>query len=107
LAVILGRGGTVAFRDDPAVLRVRLFGTRSARLAQAMRFDGIDLPTAEQRMKQVDAARDQYARRLYRCGADEPALFHLQIDSTASPLDTCADLIVTAYRSMTVTTGAG
>ena len=103
-AVILGRAGTVAFRDEPAVLRVRLFGTRAARLAQAMRWEGIDLPTAQQRMKQVDAARDHYVRRLYRCGADEPAVFHLQIDSTVLPLPTCADLIVTAYRSMTVTT---
>ena len=106
-AVILGRAGTVAFRAEPTVLRVRLFGPRAARLAQARSFDGIDLPTAEQRMKQVDAAREQYVRRLYRCSADEPAVFHLHIDSTALSLDTCADLIVTAYRSMTVTTGVG
>lgn len=106
-AVILGRAGTVAFRAEPGVLRVRLFGPRAARLAQAMSFDDIDLPTAEQRMKQVDAAREQYVRRLYRCSANEPALFHLHIDSTALALNTCADLIVTAYRTMTVTTGVG
>jgi cytidylate kinase len=100
-AVILGRAGTVAFRAEPAVLRVRLFGPRQARLAQAMRLDGVDPPSAQQRMKQVDAAREQYVRRLYRCSADESAVFHLQIDSTAISLDTCAELIVTAYRSLT------
>jgi cytidylate kinase len=100
-AVILGRAGTVAFRAEPAVLRVRLFGPRTGRLTQAMTLDGVDLPTAEQRMKQVDAAREQYVRRLYRCSADEPAVFHLHIDSTACALDTCVELIVTAYRSLT------
>jgi cytidylate kinase len=100
-AVILGRAGAAAFRDEPHVLRVQLFGPRPARLAQAMSFDGVDLHTAEQRMKQVDAAREQYVRRLYRCSADDSALFHLHIDSTALALDTCAQLIVTAYRSLT------
>lgn len=106
-AVILGRGGYAAFRTEPRVLRVQLFGARAARLAQAMRLDSVDLPAAEQRMKQVDAAREQYVRRLYRCSADDPALFQLHLDSTALSLDTCADLIVTAYRSLTVTMGRG
>ena len=34
-AVILGRGGGAAFRSEPGVLRVRLFGPASARAAQA------------------------------------------------------------------------
>lgn len=101
-AVILGRAGAVAFRDQPQVLRVRLFGPRVALLAQAMNFDGVDLPTAQQRMKQVNAAREQYVRRLYRCGADEPALFHLHIDSTALAVDACTDIIVRAFRSLIV-----
>ncbi len=106
-AVILGRAGAAAFRNEPHVLRVQLFGSRSARLAQAISLDGLDLPTAEQRMKQVDAAREQYVRRLYRCGADDSALFHLHIDSTALALETCADLVVTAYRALTVRRGPG
>jgi cytidylate kinase len=106
-AVILGRAGTVAFRAEPAVLRVRLFGPRQERLTQAMSLDGVDLPTAQARMKQVDAAREQYVRRLYRCSADEPAVFHLHIDSTAISLDTCTELIVAAYRSLTGSAAAG
>lgn len=106
-AVILGRAGSAAFRHETDVLRVQLFGPRAARLAQAMRFDGVDLPTAEARLKQVDAAREQYVRRLYRCSADDPALFHLHVDSTALSLDTCAELIVTAYRSLTAAMKSG
>jgi cytidylate kinase len=100
-AVILGRAGAAALRQEPDVLRVRLFGPKQARLAQASHLDQIDMQTAAERMKQVDAAREQYVRRLYRCSADDPALFHLHVDSTALALDACAELIVAAYRSLT------
>ena len=99
-AVILGRAGAAAFRSEPGVLRVRLFGPPDARIAQAIRIENIDEPTAQQRLPEVDRARAHYVRRLYRADIDDPNLFHLHIDSTALPLDTCAGLIVTAYRSL-------
>jgi cytidylate kinase len=99
-AIILGRAGAAALRQDPDVLRVRLFGPKQARLVQATRLDQVDASAAAVRMRQVDAAREQYVRRLYRCSVDDPGLFHLQIDSTALALDACAELIVAAYRSL-------
>jgi cytidylate kinase len=103
-AVILGRGGAAAFRGEPGVLRVRLFGPAQARIAQAARIENVDEPTARQRLPEVDRARAQYVRRLYRADIDDPDLFHLHIDSTAVPLDTCAGLIETAYRAGFATT---
>jgi len=99
-AVILGRGGGAAFRQEPGVLRVRLYGGEQARLRHAMAFEQIDEATAVNRMRQVDGARQQYVRRLYHCSVDDPALYHLQINSTALPTQTCAQLIARAYRSM-------
>ena len=98
-AVILGRGGAAAFSGEPDVLRVRLFGPPEARIAQAARIENIDHPTARQRLPEVDRARAQYVRRLYRADIDDPDLFHMHLDSTAVPLDTCAELIATAYRA--------
>lgn len=98
-AVILGRAGAAAFRGEPGVLRVRLFGPPEARIAQAARIESIDEPTARQRLPEVDRARAQYVRRLYRADIDDPDLFHLHIDSTAVPLETCAQLIAAAYRA--------
>jgi cytidylate kinase len=95
-AVILGRAGAAAFRGEPGVLRVRLFGPAEARAAQAARIENVDEPTA--RRREVDRARAQYVRRLYRADIDDPELFHLQIDSTVVPLEACAEVIVTAYR---------
>ena len=97
-AVILGRAGAAAFRAEPGVLRVRLFGPAQARIAQAARIENVDLVTARQRLPQVDRARAQYVRRLYCVSIDDPELYQLQIDSTAMPLQACADLISAAYR---------
>lgn len=99
-AVILGRAGGAAFRHEPGVLRVRLFGAEQARLRHAMAAEQVDEATAVDRMRQVDGAREQYVRRLYHCSVDDPALYHLQIDSTALPAQACVQIIADAYRSM-------
>jgi cytidylate kinase len=99
-AVILGRGGGAAFRDRPDVLRVRLFGSLQARIAHAARVENIDAAAARQRLPEVDSARSQYVRRLYCVSIDDPALYHLQIDSTVLPPDACADLIAAAYAAL-------
>jgi cytidylate kinase len=98
-AVILGRAGGAAFSKEPDVLHVRLFGPPEARIAQAARIESVDIPTARQRLPQVDRARAQYVRRLYCVSIDDPELYQLQIDSTAIPPRACADLIAAAYRS--------
>ena len=99
-AVILGRAGGAAFQARPDVLRVRLFGLPEARIAQAARIEGVDAATAGQRLPGVDRARAHYVRRLYNADIDDPALYQLQLDSTALPLDACADLIAAAYTAL-------
>jgi cytidylate kinase len=102
-AVILGRGGGAAFRNDPDVLRVRLFGAKPARVAHAARTQHLDIAEAEKQLARVDAARAQYVRRLYAMDIDDPTLYILQIDSTVLDETACARLIVDAYRSLLAT----
>lgn len=98
-AVVLGRAGACALLNEPDVLRVRLYGPREARIAQAARVEQVDVETAHRRIDQVDPARDAYVKRLYRRSAEDSELYHLQIDSTAIPLDACVDVIVEAYTA--------
>jgi cytidylate kinase len=98
-AVILGRAGGAACRDRPDVLRVRLFGPKEARIAQAARIENVDPSAARRLLPEVDRARAQYVRRLYCADIDDPGFYHLQIDSTALPLGTCASLITAAYEA--------
>jgi hypothetical protein len=51
------RAGGAAFRDEPGVLRVRLFGSPEARIVQAARIESIDPPVARQRLPEVDTGR--------------------------------------------------
>ena len=44
-------------------------------------------------------AGSAYVRRLYRCDPADASLYHLVIDSTAIPLDTVTELILTAARA--------
>src|SRR6185437_12547781 len=81
-----------AFCEEPGVLRVRLFGPAEARIAQAARIEDVDVATARQRLPHVDRARAQYVRRLYCVNIDDPEFYQLQVDSTAMPLQACADL---------------
>ena len=99
-AVVLGRAGACALLHEPAVLRVRLYGPPEVRVAQAARIEGVDVTTAQRRLHEVDPARDAYVRRLYGRSADDPELYHLQVDSTVVPLDACVDLVVAAWNAL-------
>jgi cytidylate kinase len=98
-AVILGRAGAIVLRDHPSALHVRLTGPREARIEQGMLIEGVDRATAERHADESDRARETYVRHFYRVDAREARHYHLVIDSTAIPLQACADLIVEASRA--------
>jgi cytidylate kinase len=98
--VILGRGGAVVLRDDPRALRVRLDGPVERRVRQAMRVQNVDEETARERLRRLDRAHTAYLRQFYGVDINDPSLYHLQIDSTAMPLDACVELIAQAARSL-------
>jgi cytidylate kinase len=98
-AVILGRAGAIVLRDQPRALHVRLTGPEQARIEQGMRLEGADRTTAERHLDETDRARRAYVHHYYRCDPAEPHHYHLVIDSTAIPLDACAELVVAAARA--------
>jgi cytidylate kinase len=93
--VILGRAGMLVLRDAPGCLRVRLDGPREARIAQAARVEQVSEDAAAKRMDKVDSARADYVRQFYDVDICDGSLYHVTLDSTAIPLDTCIDVIVT------------
>lgn len=99
-AVILGRGGSAAFSKAPDVLRVRLYGPAQARVASAAQIEGLDEASARKRLPEVDRARAHYVKRLYGVDIDDSSFFHVQLDTTAIPHDTCVSIIEVAYRAL-------
>lgn len=99
-AVILGRAGMVVLGDRDDVLRVRLDGPVASRVEQAVA-DGADEATARETQKDVDAARERYANFFYKVHQHDVHLYHLIIDSTALPVDTCVAIIARAAQART------
>ena len=89
------------FRSRPDTLHVRLDGAEAARLRQAMAHEAIDEATASVQMRETDRARSAYVRHFHPGERwEDPANYHLVIDSTAISLDVCVDLIVAAARDL-------
>ena len=94
-AVVLGRAGMVVLGDRPDVLCVRLDGPVEARIAQVVA-QGVDEAAARQGQREVDRAREAYARVFFNARQDDPRLYHLIVDSTVLSVAACIDLIVRA-----------
>jgi cytidylate kinase len=96
--VILGRAAAVVLGRDRG-FHVRLDGPPARRIIQGATVEGISQEQASARMQVADKARAAYVRRLYRVDPADASLYHVVIDSTAIPLDTVIELILTAARS--------
>jgi cytidylate kinase len=99
-AVILGRAAAIVLRDKPHALHVRMSGPVDLRVQQAMRIENVDHATARWRQATEDLARDAYVRHFYGLDPDDPALYHLTIDSTRLLLEACVETIAAAARAM-------
>jgi hypothetical protein len=100
MGVILGRASVIVLRGDPGALRVRLDGPAPARVAQAMRLEGLDEPTAQRRVRQLDRTHADYARHFYGVDIGDPSLYHVVLDSTAIAIDSCVEMLAAAGRSL-------
>lgn len=96
-AVILGRAGMVVLGDRPDALCVRLGGPVEARIAQVVA-QGVDPAAARQAQREVDRARDAYARVFFSARQDDPRLYHLILDSTVLSADACVEIIARAAQ---------
>jgi cytidylate kinase-like protein len=97
--VVLGRAAVAVLRDDPRVLRVRLYGPPERRIEQAVRTFGAERDVATNAVRNLDRTHDAYLQQFYGADIDDPALYHLMIDSTVVPVDACADIVARAARA--------
>jgi cytidylate kinase len=97
--VVLGRAAALVLGDRADALHVRLDGPPERRLAAAVARSGRPREEVRREMTANDTAREAYVRHFYRCDPASAVLYHLVVDSTALPLDTVVDLVVTAARA--------
>jgi MFS family permease/cytidylate kinase len=98
--VIVGHGAVGALQSEPGVLRLRLDGPVEARVRSLMSVEGLDEAAARAELRAVDHGRRALLRHLYGLDPADPGLYHLVIDSTALPAETCVRLAVEALDAI-------
>jgi cytidylate kinase len=97
--VVLGRGGAIVLAEVPGALHVYLGGERTARIERVMTGEGVDRETAAQLVEANDRARRDYVQSAYGVDGDNPALYHLMLDTTAVGIDPSVDLVFAASEA--------
>ena len=95
-AVVLGRAAAVILAGHPSALHVRLMGPLDARIAQGMSIEGGTVEDAKKHQAETDRAWSRFVTRLFDRDPADPSLYHLLLDSTALPLETCVEMIALA-----------
>ena len=96
--VVLGRAGALVLADRADTLHVRLDGPRARRLESAVLRSGRSVEDVQREMEANDRSREAYVRHFYRCDPASAQHYHLVVDTTAMPLETVVELVVTAAR---------
>ncbi len=97
--VVLGRAAALVLGRRPDALHVRLDGPPEARLAAACARTSRPAAEVRREMAANDRSREAYVRHFYRCDPGQARNYHLVVDSTALPLETVTELVVTAARA--------
>ena len=97
--VILGRAAAIVLRDHPRAFHVRLDGDPDLRLRQAVEVLGVPEHEAREALERNDKARVAYVRHFYGADPASAEHYHLVLDSTRIPLDTCIEIIVSTAKA--------
>jgi hypothetical protein len=97
--VVLGRAAALVLGQRADTLHVRLDGPAERRLEAAVARSGRPWDEVRREMEVTDRTREAYVRHFYRCDPSAAKHYHLVIDSTAVPVETVVELVVTAARA--------
>lgn len=96
--VIVGRGGQVVLADNPRCLHIRVVAPMALRVERVAQEKGVNLDAAQAQIKASDQSRLNYLRRIYKIRADDPAHYHLTINTGKMSLEDAVELIVKVLK---------
>jgi cytidylate kinase len=96
--VLVGRGAQAYLGQRSGTLHVYVVAPREVRIQRALERLKIDRKEAERTVDEIDEGRRRYVKTHYRRQWDDPANYHLVLNTGRFNYDRCADLIVEAVR---------
>lgn len=103
--VLVGRAAPVVLGQLQDALHVKLVAPRSFRIKLAMDSEHLDAATAERTMDRTDAHRARYHREHYGRDWDDPAHFHMMLNTGLLGLDGATAVILGEARRRGWATG--
>lgn len=95
--VILGRGANIVLGPEGG-FHVRVVAPREQRIRNLVAAAGLSADAAERRVDANDRDRAEFHRRQFGADIDDPAAYHLFINTGLVPLDTARDVVIAAWR---------
>ena len=100
LSVIVGHGSPLILRDQPDVLRVFIHGTRARRIERLVAEENMNRASAEKYVQKVDQEWRDYIRNYYNAEWRSPDLYDVIVNTDRYSIQSAADVILAAYRSL-------
>lgn len=101
--VIVGRGGQAVLQEQADVLHVRVAAPTETRLWRIHNYEGItDVNEAQRLIETLDKRSGAYVKRFFGLNWDDPALYHLVLNTGKLQPDVAAQLVITAVQQMTM-----
>ncbi len=96
--VILGRGGSILFRDYPPSLHVRIIGQFSYRVQRVMKMYNLNANTAIKLIKEQDGIKKKYYRTVFDINWANLRSYNLVLNTENMEMEDAADIIIAAYK---------
>ena len=94
--VIIGRGSQVILKDWPGALHVLLVAPQDRRIEALVARDGISKEAAAKRVQDSAKGRAAFHQKFFKVDVDNPALYHLVLNTARLTPDDAAQLIAAA-----------
>ncbi len=96
--VILGRGGQVVLRGQSGVLHVRIQAPLEERIERVCQREGLTRLAARDLVAERDRATQDYLHTFYSVAVNDPALYHLVLNTGLWSVETAAKIVADSRR---------
>jgi len=98
--VLVGRAAPAVLSGSHDALHVKIVAPLASRIARIAERDGVNAREAEGRVRESDANRARYLSHHYQLDWNDPANYHMVLNTAPLGLDGATDIIVMRAKAM-------